>query len=49
MWTKETLEKTAIDYAENECTYFDGSLYKSDVIKAFLEGANFILNKQQSE
>lgn len=48
MWTKETLEKAAADYATMTCTFSEDS-GEIALYKAFLEGANFILNKQQKD
>lgn len=48
MWTKETLEKAAADYATMTYTFSEDS-GEIALYKAFLEGANFILNKQQKD
>lgn len=48
MWTKEILEKAAVEYTTTTYAFNEDS-GETALYKAFLAGVNFILNNQQKD
>ncbi len=49
MWTKETLEKAAAEYAALTCTFKKPQASWDELNRAFLEGCAYIINNTQKE